>query len=95
MYRNFVKTLMCYFNLERCARQGDPISAYLSILPLEILFALIKKYPEIKCIEIIKHCFLYTAYADDTEFLLKDSQSIANLVDTFNTCSIFSGLKTN
>ena len=47
-----------YFNLERGARQGDPVSAYLYILVLEVLFLFIKKHPEIKGIEIFKHCFL-------------------------------------
>ena len=57
-----------YFNLERGTGQGDPVSAYLFILVLEILFLCIKKHPEIKGIEIFEHCFLYTAYADDTTF---------------------------
>ena len=57
-----------YFNLERGARQGDQVSAYLFILVLEILFLFIKKHPEIKGIEIFEHCFLYTAYTDDTTF---------------------------
>ena len=48
---------------------------------LEILFLFIKKHPEIKGIEIFEHCFLYTAYADDTMFFLRDAQSIENLVD--------------
>ena len=61
---------------------------------LEILFIFIKKHPEIKGIEIFEHCFLYTAYADDT-FYLKDVQSIENLAEIFNTFSLFSGLKPN
>ena len=84
-----------YSNLERGARQGDPVSAYLFILVLEILFLFIKKHPEIKGIEIFEHCFLYTAYADDTTFFLKDAQSIENIVEIFNTFSLFSGLKPN
>ena len=32
-----------YFNLEKGERQGDPISAYLFILALEVLFGLMKK----------------------------------------------------
>ena len=36
-----------YFLLGRGARQGDPISAYLFVLALEILFQLIKSKPEI------------------------------------------------
>ena len=55
-----------YFNLERGARQGDQVSAYLFILVLEILFLFIKDHPEIKDIEIFEHYFLYTEYADDT-----------------------------
>ena len=57
-----------YFKLEMGAYQGDPTSAYLFILTLEILFLLIKKHSEIKGIKIFEHCFLYTAYADDTFF---------------------------
>ena len=64
-------TIARYFNLERDACQGDPVSVYLFILVLEILL-FIKKHPEIKVIEIFEHCFLYTAYAHDT-FFLKDS----------------------
>ena len=41
-----------YFKLEMGACQGDPTSAYLFIITLEILFLLIKKYPEIKGIKI-------------------------------------------
>ena len=31
-----------YFNLEKGARQGDPVSAYVFILALEVIFVFIK-----------------------------------------------------
>ena len=65
-----------YFKLNRGARQGDPISAYLFILAFEILFLLIKENPHIKGLNIFDHCYLYSAYADDTTFFLKDVNSI-------------------
>ena len=84
-----------YFMLGRGARQGDPISAFLFILALEILFLLIKTKPEIAGLTIFDHCYLYSAYADDTTFFLKDTISIKNMVDTFHLFSEFSGLKPN
>ena len=41
------KTTTC-FTLERGTRQGNPISAYLFILALEVVFSLIKANPDIK-----------------------------------------------
>ena len=84
-----------YFMLGRGARQGDPISAFLFILALEILFLLIKTKPEIAGLTIFDHCYLYSAYADDTTFFLKDAISIKNMVDTFPFFLDFSGLKPN
>ena len=84
-----------YFMLGRGARQGDPISAFLFILALEILFLLIKTKPEIAGLTIFDHCYLYSAYADDTTFFLKDTISINSMVDTFHLFSEFSGLKPN
>ena len=45
-----------YFKLSRGAYQGDPISADLFILALEILFLLIKENPRIKGLNIFYHC---------------------------------------
>ena len=54
-----------YFNLEKEARQGDPISAYLFILALEFLFELIKNNADIRRITIFNHAFLYIVFTDD------------------------------
>ena len=88
-------TTTSYFQLCRGTRQGDPISPYLFILVLEILFIIIKSNKKIKGIEIFDHCYLYTAYADDTTFFLKDKESIKELIKMFALFSNFSGLKPN
>ena len=84
-----------YFNLEKGARQGDPISAYLFILALEVLFELIKNNDDIRGITIFNHAFLYTAFADNSTFFLNDLLSVNHLIDTFTVFFLFSGLKTN
>ena len=61
-----------YFKLERYARQGDPMSAYLFILVLEILFIFVKNNPKVKGLKTFRHAFLCTVYADGTTFFLKD-----------------------
>ena len=84
-----------YFKLENDTRQGDPISAYLLILVLEIIFQCIKENKNIKGLNIFNHIFLYTAYADDTTFFLKDKESLIEVMKTFDIFSSFSGLKPN
>ena len=59
-----------YFNLKKDARQGDPISACLFILALEVLFELIKNNTDIRGITVFNHAFLYTAFAGDSTFFL-------------------------
>ena len=83
------------FKLNREARQGDPVSAYLFILAFEILFLLIKKNPQIKGLNIFDHCYLYSAYADDTTFFLKDVNSMKEMANSFHIFSSFSGLRPN
>ena len=93
MGKNFTKRsgALCYqrwynykiFFAWRGARQGDPISAFLFILALEILFILIKSKPEIGGMTIFDYNYLYSAYADDTTFSLKDIISVKHMVDNF------------
>ena len=84
-----------YFRLERGARLGDPISAYLFILALELFFILIKSNKNIHGINIFNHDFLYTAYADDTTFFLKDLDSVKNVLEMLNQIYMVSGLRPN
>ena len=69
-----------YFNIEKGNRQGDPVLTYLFILALDVIFVFIKSNENIKGIEIFKHVFLYTAYADDFTFFLKDITSVKELI---------------
>ena len=74
-----------YFKLERGARQGNPIAAYLFILVLEIFFIFAKINTKVKGLKIFRHQFLYTAYANDITFFLKDRKSIIELINELNT----------
>ena len=84
-----------YFALKNGARQGDPISAHLFIIALEVLFTLIKSKDNINGIDLYDYSFLFTVYADDSTFFLKDIASVKILVHTFKVFSCFSGLKPN
>ena len=67
-----------YFHLERGARQGDPISAYIFILALEVLSFLVRNNKDIKGLNTFDNLFSYTPYADDT-FFLENKESIEKL----------------
>ena len=84
-----------YFSLERGARQGDPISAYLFIIALEALFMSVKKNANIRPIKIIDIEFLYTAYADDATFFLENEISLSYLIEELKMFSKYSGLMPN
>ena len=64
-------------------------------IALEVLFALIKNKVDIKGIELFDHTFLFNAYADDSTFFLKCIFSFKMLVETYEKCSFFSGVKPN
>ena len=84
-----------YFKFEKSTTQGNPISAYLFILVLEIVFLFTKESKKINGLNIFDKTFLYTTYADDTTFFFKDAKSVIELMNIFDTFSKFSGLKPN
>ena len=84
-----------YFLLGRRACQGDPISAYLFIFALDILFHLIRSKPKIKGLGIFDHYCLDSAYAGDKNVFLQDTITIKYMVDAFYLFLFFSELKPN
>ena len=81
--------------LGRGPRQGDPISSFLFVLVLEILFLLIKTKPETPGLTIFDHCCIYSAYADDKTVVLKGYHFFKKYGSHFSFFSDFSGLKAN
>ena len=63
------------------------------ILCLELLFTIVKNNKDIESLKILGNTFLYTAYADDTNFFLKKMGSIKELLNRISLFSLFSGLK--
>ena len=84
-----------YFRLERGARKRDPISAHLFILVLEVLFIFITFNKNIDGINVFNHEYLYTAYADDATFFLKNQTSVKNALNDISSFLNFSGLRPN
>ena len=52
-----------------------------------------KETSNIEGFEIFQKKFIYTAYADDTTFFLKNTESVINLLEILKRFSQFSGLK--
>ena len=61
---------------------------------LEVVFRIIKETSN-KGFGIFQKKFVYTAYADDTTFFLKNTESVINLLEIFKHFSQFSSLKPN
>ena len=75
----------------------NPLGCYccLVIIVLELVFRKIKEISNIEGSEIFQKKFIYTVYADDTTFLLKNTESVINLLEIFKHFSHFSGLTSN
>ena len=60
---------------------------------LEVVFRIIKETSNIEGFEIFQKKFIFTAYADDATFFLKNTESVINLLEIFKHFSQFSSLK--
>ena len=79
-----------YFSLEKDARQGDPVSAYLFTLCLEVLFLLVKANHKIRGLNIFQYTYLCTALLS----FRKIKTLLGNLImETLSTFSQYSCLK--
>ena len=84
-----------YFELQRGARQGDPIAAYLFIIALEVFFTMVRSNEQIEGLQLFDYTFLLSAYADDTTFFVTNIESIRLIFEIFEHFSAFSGFNLN
>ena len=84
-----------YFNVSKGVRQGDPISALLFVLGVEILASAIRADSNIKGIKVNEKDIKLVQYADDTTLFLKDIKSVKNCIQLMNKFENISGLHLN
>ena len=84
-----------YFPIERGVKQGDPISAFLFILAIEILAISVRSDNNIKGIYIEETEIKLSIYADDVTVFLNDLNSANKLVSLLKEFEKVSGLAVN
>ena len=81
-----------FFKLQRGTKQGDPLSPYLFILVLEILFIQIRNDKAVRGFKIGDMEIRLTVFADDSTFFVRDKQSINRILNIMKTFGAFSSL---
>lgn len=85
-----------YFDIQKGARQGDPISAYLFILCAELLGHKIRIDDNLSGIKIGDNMYKICQFADDTIMFLDGTQaSLDKSLEILSNLSCISGLAIN
>ena len=84
-----------FFLLERGVRQGCPLSGLLFVVGIELLARALKKDPTIKGIKVDQKEIKITQYADDTTVLVRDLDSVTQLLKRLDEFKHISGLEIN
>ena len=79
-----------YFALERGTRQGDPLSAYIFTLAIEVLLIRVRDSELVRGIPVTDKEIKLDAYADDGRFFLKDLHSLYTILDVTEEFGTFS-----
>ena len=74
-----------FFTLERGVRQGDPLSLYIFIIPIETLAIALKQKETIKEITIGTEETKLLQFVDDTTAVLADTSSAERLFELLNS----------
>jgi len=83
------------FAVERGVRQGEPLSAYLFIIVLEILCISVQSSKNICGIKVDNEEFRLSLFANDLTGFLKDNLSLVNFLKLIEDYGIYLGLKIN
>ena len=82
-----------YFKSDRGTRQSDPLSAYIFILCIEIFFIQVRSDISVRGFKYDGVEIKLTAFADDTTFLVGDTQSLRRMLNLAKYFQEYSSLK--
>ena len=84
-----------YFKIDCGTRQGDPLSTYVFILCLEIFIIQVRSDTSIRGFRYNGMEKKLMAFADDTTFLVRDTQSLRRMLNLAKYFQEYSSLKFN